>query len=344
MIHKMLQTHQARIRCAVGAAARALATLTPAALALDSKANAALKFWQAWAQISPQALDALGEVDTAAISQPQWTAPEALIGSEALNKPLIGALERAALMEQSDFGIEYDQWPNTIIAHLTPMRNGAKLLAINARIAVDAGDHAGAARSLAAGYAMARHSSADGTMIGSLVGVAIFTMTDSVAAYSVEKGALDANERAEIRRALEGFASTDPFGIRRAFAVERDLFTGWLRSVGAAGDDQHVAQRIIAALTPLVPNADDLKGLENALAGREALSDQLALYGVFFDQVLAAWERPGAGDTLAELQKGAQSGAFGGFVQLVAPSLTRLHERDLTSRAALQEARRRMEK
>src|SRR5690606_30945580 len=87
-------------RARSAAAALLLSALAaPFSLAVDARDNAALKYWQAWAQITPQTNEALSDLDMSAIAGPEWKTPDAIIQCGVLQEEFIARLRRAATLK-----------------------------------------------------------------------------------------------------------------------------------------------------------------------------------------------------------------------------------------------------
>lgn len=331
-------------RARSAAAALLLSALAaPFSLAVDARDNAALKYWQAWAQITPQTNEALSDLDMSAIAGPEWKTPDAIIQCGVLQEEFIARLRRAATLKEADFGIEFDQWPSTLLPHLAPLRRSAQILAIHARQAIDAGDHADAAASIAAAYRMAHHATTDGTLIGALVGVAIFQMTDRVAAFGADARAFTDADKALLLDAINTFDSPDdPFRLVEALIVERELIAQWIRSVVAGAAKPDALDRVIAAIEPLIPEAEAREKIRASFAENPDFESHVALFRVYYDNVLAAWDAPDAREKLTELENGTGAGAFGAIVQVMSPAILRLHDRETQSRELIATARARL--
>lgn len=98
------------------------------------------------------------------------------------NEPAIGSLLTAAKKGLCNFELDYALGFTAPLPHLGKMRNATRLLATSARAKAYAGDHAGAARALAAAMALARHAESDRFLIAELVA----TAADSIALAAIE--------------------------------------------------------------------------------------------------------------------------------------------------------------
>ncbi len=337
-INRVRSFRRAGLAAAVALMAASMAEVVQAE---DNGANAALRYWQVWAQLDPSLIKAIDAGPTEGIDQPDWTAPAALVKAVA-DENVMGALERAAYMDHADFGAEVDRFPETILAHLSLLHRSIRLLMIRARLATDAGEHAKTARALAAGYRVAHHSLMDGLLITSANGVAYFNGIDMVVRYAIGRGALDAEDRALLRDALSKYPDDDPFLTESAIVKESGLIVRWLSQAWGSGDRALDAQRVVARLRELAREDADLSGVEAALAEREDLETELTLFELLNKQAVAVWNQPDAPVALAGFEKSASEGAFGLVAKAYSPPFVVLHERDTLGRRLIREARARL--
>lgn len=94
------------------------------------------------------------------------------------NAAAIQALLQAVEKPRCDWKLNYAQGYAILLPHLGPLRNSARLLAAYARECAHRGQHAEAARAIAAMYAMARHAERDPILICGLVAIAISAIAD----------------------------------------------------------------------------------------------------------------------------------------------------------------------
>lgn len=125
-----------------------------------------------------------GFLITAHQSSEEMQSPAWLENSEArayysANLPAINALLLATQTEKCNFGVNYPLGNSAPLPQLKKLREAGRLLALDARMKAHAGDHAGAASTLAAMYALARHIGSDRFLISQLVQIAIESQADS---------------------------------------------------------------------------------------------------------------------------------------------------------------------
>src|SRR5690606_1879579 len=135
-----------------------------------------------------------------------WTA-STLLEVQAYNMSL---LLRAAEMEQSSFGVDYEDGFNALLPHITPMRFSARLLLMDADRLMSESEPAEAAKRCAAVIRMSQHLTMDALLINSTVGFSLFEWADLWIAAHQEQ--LDDVSRAIIAKAVAGISSNDPFG------------------------------------------------------------------------------------------------------------------------------------
>ena len=136
----------------------------------DLGANAALKYWQAFAQL-PKLTDA----------------QEHKLNAESLTMPLdahareivakadyaFRMMHRAAALPHCDWGLGYEEGVELLLPHAQAGRTLATLALLRARIRFEDGHNAEAIEDIADSMTMGRHVSLDGTLITVLVNYAI---------------------------------------------------------------------------------------------------------------------------------------------------------------------------
>ncbi len=112
-------------------------------------------------------------------------------------------LKAGAGKEACDWKLNYTAGFGMLLPHLASMRQGARLMALEARWLASEGDHEEAAKTILAMYRMGRHLDRDPTLISGLVAVAIDALADS-ALQDIVRYHLPANqaELSAYRKAL----------------------------------------------------------------------------------------------------------------------------------------------
>lgn len=262
----------------VGAPHFAHSQQAPAAPAVAAD-NAALKYWQAFAQL------------------PQWTEQQQRIIGDWSTVPLDGDaqavvdaarpallyLQRGAKLVLCDWSLDLADGPALVLPHLGKARELARLAALRARRELARGQQAAAVADMNAGLALARHVGVDNVLISVLVQTAIESMFVDLAAEHLPE--LDP---ASLEALSKRLASLPPGGtVKNSMRQERTYFVDWFRghleSEGASAGDR---------LPEMKPVLEAL-GTVNAVA-------MLIRYGKFYEDA----------ERVAELPAGEQRAAF----------------------------------
>jgi len=261
--------------------------------------NAALLWWR-YGEMIDEALErGVGEESEAAAPSPD----RASLLVE--HQPAIEGMLRAGAVANCDFNIEYDVGMERLeMPHLGRARSIARVLAMDARRLLAEGDVAGATDRIVALVQLSRHLRSDRTLIGALVVTAIATL----ACDEIDRiGALDAEQRMRLSKALAFVEEEDPLGFRSALAGEKRiaLASEVFETGGAAGF-------LFRA------SADEVASI--------------------FDEAIEAWDAEDAGARLGALEARAD-GMAGMFV----PSLVRAKQAEEMAVGRLAEVRGRLE-
>ncbi len=198
----------------------ALATAQQPAGQSELGPNAALQYWQAFAQMP--ALDEeqqkiLDEWSTVSLKDP---AVEKL-ATEAHKSMMY--LHRAARLERCDWGLDYDDGISLLLLHLPKARDLARLTALHARYEMERGNSKALHDDAFAMMALARHVARDPIMICVLVRFLIEDMVVDLTAPYVPQ--LDA-KYAESKAMLESLPQSSR--VLDTFDMERKYFLGWI--------------------------------------------------------------------------------------------------------------------
>ncbi|MFO0898857.1 MAG: hypothetical protein U0836_15645 [Pirellulales bacterium] len=251
----------------------------PGAAAPALADNAALKYWQAFAQL------------------PQWNEQQQRIIGDWASAPLDGDaqaivdnvrgalvyLQRGSKLAGCDWSLDLSDGPALLLPHLAKARELARLAALHARRELARGHQAEAVADMSAGLALARHAGVDNVLISVLVQTAIESMfVDLAAEHLPEFNAVS------LEALSKRLASLPPGGtVKSSMRQERTYFVDWFRghleSEGASAGDR---------LPEMKPVLEAL-GTVNALA-------MLVRYGKFYEDA----------ERVAELPAGEQRAAF----------------------------------
>ena len=137
-------------------------------------------------------------------------------------QPAIELIQKAASAEYYDAQLEYDQGFQLLMPHLTLLRNGSYLLAIQARAFSADGDIEAATMSLGMLGAISTQASADATTISSLVSAGMYRAQDDELDQFLGAGLLDSPGAQLLLESMEDLALEDPFNFGGAIFTERE--------------------------------------------------------------------------------------------------------------------------
>lgn len=309
---------------ATGAVSAMLTLSSGAALAVDSKVNAALRYWRAWSLIT--------ERDDQTLSDSPWgyeadfeTTPE-LVRFIEDKQQIIGLLREAAAMPGCDFGIDYHKGPHALMTHLRPVRTSVHLLTLDARLHANTGDTDTAVADLEAAFRLERHLAGGSMIIGGLVTMATFEATSRVVTHMTNEGMLDADGKKALGEVLATFDERDPFGIKAGVEMERQAMVAWFAQhvVDADGDGRRelveMTDEVLGELDP------QQRQLVEMFRTSKDLHAELEMFDKYYQHVLAVWEHDDADGRLATISDHASKGGYGFFAQLLAPALGKVHQ------------------
>jgi hypothetical protein len=264
----------------LGAAGLTTATppSAPGADTPDLGANAALKYWQAFAQL-PTLDEAqqkrLGEWNV----QPVDAAARQLLAAKGVEVSL-KYLRRGAALPRCDWSLDYEDGVGLLLPHLGRARTLAAYAALRSRQAAANGRPADGLDDIVAVFALGRHV-ADPIMVSMLVD------------YAVEHVAIDATARllpdldaAGLRRVAERLDTLPPAArLEQTIQSERQNFKGWVirwlkdLEQSGAGD---LRAKVRALLDPSPDSEEILKLVDDNSAKR--LIQVLENLGPFYDE------------------------------------------------------------
>lgn len=247
----------------------------------------------------------------------------------------IGMALRAARVESCTWEVDYDQGIGALLPHLGPLRNMARLLAVDVRRCVQEEDLEGAVERLAALHALARHCRGDGILISSLVSCAISSLASAQTTELLAREALTPAQQDRLIAAIDAYGEDDPFAVRQAIGNEGVWLTAWLAQEVQAG-------RLGSQLDLLFNVSDassgaDVEKLKRLSDG--AMIDELRRCRQYYTDSLAAWEERDASDRLELIGKLVAEGHYGMVANILAPALGKSYEADGRARATLASSR-----
>jgi len=150
----------------------------------DLGANAALKYWQAFAQL-PKLTDAQEHK----LNAEYLTMPLDAHAREIVTKAdyALRMMHRAAALPRCDWGLDYEEGIELLLPHAQAARTLSTLACLRARIRFEDGQYADATEDIVDAMAVGRHVSTDGTLITVLVNYAVEYRTGETLALYLPK-------------------------------------------------------------------------------------------------------------------------------------------------------------
>jgi hypothetical protein len=283
----------------------------------DMKANAALKYWQAFALLPPlnkdrnQILDAWETVEL--------VGPVLPLIEESKNALML--LHRGALMDHCDWGLSKEDGPDLLMPHLSKARELSKYAFLRARYQFAVGKSLTAIDDLMDTLAFARHLGTDSVFVGLLVEYSLETQAiDTLAKYLPD---LDVAASQHLTKRLNSLPRGGNF--KDGLRAEKEVFIG--------GSIRLLKEKRV------VPDKG-LEALLRAAGGPKGPITLLEELGTFYDEVakLPPLPRDQFQQRVAELNQKQETNPF---AKLVLPALDRVYEageRTQAKRAMLQAA------
>ena len=282
--------------------------------------NAALQYATVFYTADAELFSKAGDVDMAKVGFDKARVPEEFRAAAELirtkGEGVIGSLMEASALSRCDFELATEKGVMLLLPHLGKMRAAARLLRVDARRHLLDGDEQGAADRIAAIVRLGQHCKRDELLISSLV-------HDSRTALNIIP---------TISSALSAIPTDDPFATRAAIRGEQRTFVGWMRDAFRGAD---AGKQILR--TTSISNENFSPAERTAATAVEAMnSDQVRasvdLLKPYYDQLLAAWDKPDASARLEALSAKVSAGEFGPMGQLFGPAVTKAHDRDAQGR------------
>ena len=297
---------------------------------LSGPTNAALVYYRAWISADPK----LGDAQVLFDHDPENDSSVTLTRDEAIQllkdaQGVVGTVMRAASMDHTDFGLDFDQGWALLLPHLGKLRDSARLLAADARRLLADNEPDAAAARAAALYGMARQAPDDGVLISSLVGASIANLANTLVREMLDAETLTPEGRDLIVASIERIRRDDPFGIRSSIEMERLVTTEWVRTAFRGPD---AGKKLVdSGFVETDPATRELL----ASLDEQQLNAETARVAEFYDHALRVWSYDDAVDRLEALSELIDSGAYGPLGKLFAPALQKCKNSDIKARAEL---------
>lgn len=309
------------------------------ALAQNDRPNAADDYRRAFAlleRLDPADREILGNVDWNSGSFTR-TEREAIMRA----RPAINAFREGASRAHVDFGIDYSAGPQTLLPHLGPMRQGTRLLLADARLRMIDGDVRGATDNLRSMMKLSNHSTDDPVLISTLVGTAIYSLSNTSVRQMLGEGALDQAAARDLLKTIDDIAQPDPFGLAASIEGEREAFAGWMiETYHESGD----ANRFMEDMGAFGMEGDGMFGLGTEIAALSPDGFRTAMdsYDEALRQVVEAAKLDDlqlAQSEMKRLMSAIEDGQFGPITMMFVPSFDRVTESVLATYGAMAELR-----
>jgi len=217
---------------------------------------------------------------------------------DALRKaqPILKHFQEASRQPYADHQLDYSLGFELLLPQLGEMRKMAQLSRAEALVRLHDGEPAMASMQLMNMYRSVQHFGDDGLIISSLVGQAVFALTDEVTQAAVDMGALDAWHANRLLHVLDGLAAQpDPFQTIEAIIGEREIAIAMAESFLDA--DQEYLQYAFGDFL----SEESIEQWLNI--GEEELSQHLQAYEQFVDGVAVAFMLDDPDEARAEVAR-----------------------------------------
>ncbi len=304
-------------------AVAAVTVASPAIAQQDDPDNAATWYQQAMEQmasLSPETLNLVTAYDFSQAPTPQLR--EAI----AQAMPVLELFDQGTRRQVADFGLDYSQGLELTLPHLSKLRQIARAANTAAMLHLHDGDPAGAAALMGPMYRASAHFGHDETLISTLVGQAVFALSDKAVQHAVDRAQFTNSEAATLLRDVEAMATAaDPFNMIGAMEREGDMITGWLSTMR---DDPEERRRV----TDLIGEDGNNDWLEEVIAMPADEFDQaVTQLAHVMDRavdILAIADPERDKAEMAILEAEIEAGEHGPLMEL-APAMGKLLERKL---------------
>lgn len=229
---------------------------------------------------------------------------------------IVAIAHRGSRTSDCDFELDFDQGPELLLPHLSPMRNTGRVLLRQARRDAAFGRMQNAVEALGSINRMAFHLRRDRTLISSLVGQSLWGLSSPEIDVLIEQDAIDPQQASILLASLDGLDPSDPMGMTDALEMEQISIGNWLRRTMIEEGVENDSKQALVELGITMPSSDAVQ-LELEIRKYESFMEQIVL-GMRLDDQAATTRR------LAELEAEMKEGEHGFLTSLLAPALTHL--------------------
>jgi hypothetical protein len=249
--------------------------------------NAALRYWSAFAQMQDSAITDQQVKELSAILD--GTTPYDDSRYKDLiekNKHALETMARGTALANCDWGLDYEQGPDTPIDYAPKAVALARLNVLYAFHLQIVGDKEGSVRALVAGLRFSRDAANGGSLLATLLAKDSLIKHLRAIVFMLHSDGLSAPQRSMLQKALAQLGP-DPLNWQSAIKLEMDVLSGLPSSSSAPS--ARVTQAYVAALKDpsMLPKLQEvvatlpqtLQGLipnpERVLGNRQELTDKL---------------------------------------------------------------------
>jgi hypothetical protein len=291
--------------------------------------NAALDYWRAGAVASSAAAgketaiskltwDKIGPSLDAAKMPPEFEAARKEVSDDAVREFL-----RGAALPNCDFQRHTEDGWKMLLPELAMVRDMTRMVRVDARAKLIAGDaHAASDRTLAM-YHAAGHVAREDVFIASLVAVAIARSANDEVKALAASGKLADDDRARLLAAIHQLREGDGLHMTAALEGERRLGTVWFKNEFKG---EGAPARFVKELIAINQESPDEKRITDQVAAMKPEEFQASITRMqeFYDKLLEAWSAPDPKAALAPLDASLKNGDYGPVARLIAPSVGRV--------------------
>ena len=229
---------------------------------------------------------------------------------------IVAIAHRGSRTSECDFELDYEQGPELLLPHLSPIRNMARMLLRQAQRDAAFGRMQNAVEALATINRMASHLRRDRMLISTLVGQSLWGLSSPEIDVLIDQGSIDPQQAGMLLESLEDLDGSDPMGMADALEMEQISMGDWLRRTMIKEVVEDDSRQALAELGIAMPSMDGVQ-LELEIRKYESFMEQIVLAMRLNDQT-AATRR------IAELEAQIETSEHGFLTSLLAPGLTQV--------------------
>lgn len=249
-------------------------------------------------------------------------------------QPILSMMRRGSTQQYCDFDLNRDAGFEMLLPHLSPMRQMAKLMSADAQIHLADRDASGAATRIADMYRMSGQFGDDKVLISSLVGQAVFGLSERTLQAGVDAGAFGPADSAVVLSAVNALSKSDPFQYIEGLAGEQELAVAYLTEKFVDSDDRTLPQELFEL------NDDDPRAKAFMALDAQGFQAEIDKYDQFMNEVVEAFaiaDPALATAKINELVERVENGEVGVLGQALMPAFGKCLESKLKGEKMLAE-------